>query len=93
MSDSCVNSKKYLRVHSDVNITSFQAKLSACNWDSVYNTSNVNTAYNELHTAVSTAYHSAFPLQLCNYDARKKNIKPWMTPDIDCYLVHKVSLG
>ncbi len=78
-SDSCVNKKKYVRVHSDANMNSFRTKLSACKWDNVYNASDVNVAYNELHTAVSTSYHSAFPLQLCNSDARKKHIKPWMT--------------
>jgi hypothetical protein len=70
---------KMLRVHSEANVSSFRAKLSSCDWSRVFNAPDVNTAYNAFHTIVNAAYTSAFPLQLCHENAKKKLIKPWMT--------------
>ena len=76
-----VKDNRYMRVHSETNIASFYTELSFCDWSGVYNTDDVNVACDNFHAAVSSAYNSAFPLQLCHHDGNtnKKRKKPWMT--------------
>ncbi len=82
MPSSLKSKEKYVRVHSDANVSLFRNNLSACNWDSVYNAMDVNVAYDAFHKSVVSAYVSAFPLTPCCSDGKVKFNKPWMTPGL-----------
>ena len=66
-----------VRIFSKNNVLNFTNMLEDANWNSVYNHSDVNTAYNNFHFVVQKAFNASFPLKTLSKKRAKD--KPWIT--------------
>ena len=66
-----------VRNHSEVNMIKLHEKLSNESWNAIYDTNNVDEAYNNFMNTVSTSYNECCPLR--NGQTKKILSKPWMT--------------
>ena len=69
-----------VRNHSEVNMIKLYEKLSNESWNAIYDTDNVDEAYNNFINTVSTLYNECCPFR--NVQPQKILSKPWMTKQL-----------
>ena len=73
----------YKRKFSNDNIELFIENLNNLDWSDLYSLTDVDNAFNEFMSIITTLYDQCLPLTKINSRNRKRNAKsPWITPSL-----------
>jgi hypothetical protein len=70
---------KSFRSFSEENLSNFKRMLNAANWDTVFNSNDVNIAYDAFWSTYNELFQFNFPLKKTRFNKNIHSIKPFMT--------------
>jgi len=79
--------RPFIRLYSEKNISVFNASLLNTNWASVYNSNNVNDAYNYFEKKIKESYYKSF--KLVKLSRKRMKDKKWITSGLKNSSRHK----